>query len=83
MTNKLVGSNLARTMLNRGDQHVWCAVSNKSDEQAVAAINDSDYTCIYRIVTFKDGCFFCNKGNSWTYAVPVKRNEMSQDEVEW
>ena len=83
MDTNLVGSNLTSAMLSRGDSHVWCAVSNDSDEQAVTAINKADYDCIHRITSFNDGYFFCSEGNSWVCAVPVKRIEISQSEVEW
>ncbi|AMN50655.1 hypothetical protein [Psychrobacter sp. P2G3] len=82
MSNNLVGSDLTRAMLSRGDKQVWCAVSNDSDEQANITINSEDYSCIHRITSFDDGCFFCNRGISWVCAVPVKRVEISQNEVE-
>jgi len=81
MNNKLVGSDLARVMLSRGDEQVWCAVSNESDQQANITINNHDYSCIQRIVSFSDGYFLCNKGNSWTCAVPVKRIVRCQSKV--
>lgn len=81
MNNNLVGSDLARAMLNRGDKQVWCAVSNDSDGQALTTINEADYSCIYPIVTYTNDYFVCNEGKPWKYAVPVRRVELSQNEI--
>ncbi|MEN2752505.1 hypothetical protein AAIR29_12775 [Psychrobacter sp. FBL11] len=81
MNNNLIGSDLARAMLRRGDKQIWCAVSNDSDEQALTAIHKDDYSGIYPIVTYKDDRFICSKGESWMHAVPVRRVELSQNEI--
>ncbi|AMN68550.1 MULTISPECIES: hypothetical protein [unclassified Psychrobacter] len=81
MSNNLVGSDLTRAMLSRGDKQVWCAVSNDSDEQAITTINNANYSGIHRIVSFNSEYLICSEGNLWVCAVPVKRIEMRQSEV--
>jgi len=81
MNNNLVGSDLACAMLSRGDKQIWCAVSNDSDKQALTAINKDDYSDIHPIVDYKGDYFICSKGKLWIYAVPVRRVELSQNEI--
>lgn len=81
MNKELRGSDLTRAMLNRGDKQVWCATSNDSDKQAIAAINNKDYRAVNRIVSFNDGYFLCSTGNQWAYALPIKKVELTQAEL--
>lgn len=80
MSNKLAGSHLARAMLDRGDEQIWCAVSNDSDEHAMCITEHADYEFLTHIVSFDDG-FSCTEGVKWQYAVPVKKVQLTQDEV--
>ena len=43
MSTRLRGSVLTCAMLARGDKQVLCAVSNESDEQAMASIDSTEY----------------------------------------
>ncbi|WP_296244222.1 MULTISPECIES: hypothetical protein [unclassified Psychrobacter] len=81
MNNKLLGNELTRAMLERGDEQVWCAVSNESHEHAMATIRNINGDFIVHIVGFEDGCFVCREGGSWKYAVPIKKTALTQDEV--
>lgn len=81
MNSKLLGSDLTRAMLERGDKQVWCAVSNESEQDAMNTIKNIDGNFIMHIVTFKDGCFFCKEDSTWLYAVPIKKTLLTQDEV--
>ena len=81
MNTELSGSDLTRIMLERGDKQVWCAVSNDSDANAIAIIKNTNDNFIIRIVAFKDSHFFCDEGEAWQYAVPVKKTELTQDEL--
>ena len=47
MLSKLVGSDLTRAMLERGDQQVWCAVSNESEQDAINTIKNVDGKDLY------------------------------------
>lgn len=79
MDNKLRGSDLTRAMLERGDEKVWCAVHNDSDEYAMTADDSHAFTA--NIVAFKDGCFYCAGNMRWLYAVPIKIKEILQHET--
>lgn len=79
MDKKLLGSDLTRAMLNRGDKKIWCAVDDDSDEQAITDQINNDFTA--RIVSFRDGEFFCTAGMRWSFAVPIKINPITQEEV--
>ncbi|WP_350562191.1 hypothetical protein [Psychrobacter sp. CAL346-MNA-CIBAN-0220] len=79
MNNKLTGSDLTRAMLKRGDQQIWCAVEDSSDEEAMADQINNDFTA--RIVSFTDGSFFCTGGMAWLFAVPIKISAMSLGEA--
>ena len=71
MVNRLVGSDLTRAILKRGDKkEVWCAVSDESDQQATTDLYGNDFTAY--IVKSQNGYFYCNCGMQWLYAVPVK-----------
>lgn len=79
MDKKLTGSDLTRAMLDRGDKQIWCAVDDDSDERAISDQIDNDFTA--RIVSFRDGKFFCTAGMTWLYAVPIKISVLTQEEV--
>lgn len=79
MDNKLTGSDLTRAMLDRGDKKIWCAVDDDSDERAISDQIDNDFTA--RIVSFRDGKFFCTSGMTWLYAVPIKIVPLIQEEA--
>lgn len=64
------GSNLARDMLAKGANKIWCAVSDNSDEEAMTDHNGNDFTA--RIVSFHEGVFYCTAGMAWSFAVPIK-----------
>ena len=81
MLSKLVGSDLTRAMLERGDEQVWCAVSNESEQDAMSTIRNIDGRFIMHIVSFEDGCFHCKEDSTWSYAVPIKKTLLTQDEV--
>ncbi len=79
MDNKLTGSDLTRAMLDRGDKKIWCAVDDDSDERAISDQIDNDFTA--RIVSFRDGKFFCTSGMTWLYAVPIKIVPLTQEKA--
>lgn len=79
MNNKLTGSNLARAMLARGDEQVWCAVADDSDEQAMMDLDGNDFTAY--VTSFKEDQFFCSDNASWSYAVPIKIVALTQEEA--
>lgn len=79
MNNTLVGSDLARAMLARGDKQIWCAVADSSDEEAMDDQLDNDFTA--RIVSFDNGSFFCSGGMAWAFAVPIKISAITQEEA--
>lgn len=81
MSPQLIGSDLTRAMLERGDQQVWCAVSNESEQDAISTIRNVDGRFIMHIVSFEDGCFHCKEDSTWSYAVPIKKILLTQDEV--
>lgn len=79
--NTLSGNDLTRAMLERGDEQIWCAVSHESVEHAMKTIKDINGDFIMHIVAFEDGCFLCKEGGTWKYAIPIKKTELTQDEV--
>ena len=79
MNNELTGSDLTRAMLVRGDKRIWCAVCDDSDEQAMMDHYDNDFTAY--IISFGNGCFYCDGGMPWGYAVPIKISTVTQCEV--
>jgi hypothetical protein len=80
VNKKLVGSHLTRAMLDRGDEQIWCAVDDDSDERAISDQIDNDFTA--RIMSFQDGKFFCTGGMPWLFAVPIKISLITQEEVD-
>lgn len=81
MSAKLVGSSLTREMLESGDTQIWCAVSNDSEAHAMTIIENSDYSLLVYITSFNDGEFVCREGESWRFAIPVRKIELTQKEV--
>ena len=81
MDNKLRGSDLARAILDRGDDKVLCAVNNDSDEHAMTDIDNADYSFLKYIVSFNNSHFLCEDGTPWKHAVPVKKVEVTQQAV--
>lgn len=81
MSHQLVGSDLTLAMLKRGDEQVWCAVSNESHEHAMTTIRNINGDFIVHIVGFEDSCFLCKEGGTWKYAVPIKKTPLTQNEV--
>ncbi len=79
MNNKLTGSDLTRAMLARGDEQVWCAVDDESDDIAVTDHESNDFTA--HIASYQDGKFFSTSGMPWLCAVPVKIVALTQEEV--
>lgn len=79
MNNELKGSDLTRALLARGDKQIWCAVDDESDEQAMMDHYGNDFTAC--IVAFEDGCFYCNSGTAWLFAVPIKIVEATQSDM--
>jgi hypothetical protein len=79
VNNTLTGSDLTRAMLNRGDKKIWCAVDDDSDARAISDQIDNDFTA--RIVSFRDGKFYCTAGMTWLYAVPIKIIPLTQQEA--
>ncbi|WP_079691582.1 hypothetical protein [Psychrobacter sp. DAB_AL43B] len=81
MSSKLIGSDLTRAMLERGDKQVWCAVSNESEQDAINTIKNVDGRFIMHIVSFENECFLCEEEGTWKYAIPIKKIPLTQDEV--
>ena len=81
MNDELLVSDLTRAMLERGDEQVLCAVSNESEQDAIKTIKIIDGNFIMHIVAFEDGCFLCKEESTWSYAVPIKKTLLTQDEV--
>lgn len=81
MSSELVGSDLTRAILERGDEQVWCAVSNVNAQQARATIKNGDSDFITHIVAFENDGFLCKEGKVWQFAVPVKKIPLTQNEV--
>ncbi len=72
------GSDLARDMLAKGANEIWCAVSDNSDEEAMSDHNGNDFTA--RIVSFHEGFFYCTAGMAWSFAVPIKIVALTRSE---
>lgn len=81
MSSELVGSDLTRAILERGDKQVWCAVSNESEQDAMNTIKNIDGNFIMHIVSFEDGYFLCKEEGTWKHAVPIKKTPLTQNEV--
>lgn len=81
MNEVLMGSDLTRELLEQGSEKVWCAVSNNSDQDALAAIDNFSYNCTGYIISSTENCFFCNTGECWLYAVPIKKTELKPYEA--
>ena len=81
MIARLSGSMLTCAMLARGEQQVLCAVSNESDEQAMAMIDNAEFDSLRHIVSAHNGEFFCKKGVAWQYAIGVKKVAVSYDDL--
>ncbi|MDE4456066.1 hypothetical protein EPB74_12465 [Psychrobacter sp. DAB_AL62B] len=79
LNNGLTGSRLTRAMLARGDQQVWCAVADYSDEEAMQDLVNNDFTAF--IVSSKENSFFCTGGMEWKFAVPIKIIALTATEV--
>ncbi|WP_201534078.1 hypothetical protein [Psychrobacter immobilis] len=79
MYRAMVGSELTRSMLKRGHQDIWCAVSDESDENAMEDQMSNDFTA--RIVSFREGQFYCAGDMPWLCAVPIKIIALRQSEV--
>ena len=82
MIAELQGSELTKAILENVSNYVWCAVSNVSDDYAVATIDNGYYELLVPIVAFNNHQFVCDKGELWEYAVSVKRVALTQDDVE-
>ena len=74
-----VGSELARLMLESGQQEIWCAVSDVSDEHSMENQMGNDFTAC--IVAFKEGRFYCDADMAWRYAVPIEIKALTQIEA--
>lgn len=74
-----IGSDLALAMLKRSDEHIWCAIYDDSDEQAIKA-HDNDVFTAY-IVSFRNGSFYCTGGIPWLYDLPININEFIKNYV--
>ncbi len=81
MIIELQGSRLTQAILERSDTGVWCAVSNVNDDHAMATIDNGYYELLVTIVSFEQDRFVCEQGNVWRYAVPIKKVELTQEEV--
>lgn len=79
MNQALTGSDLTRAMLARGDQQIWCAVGDESDDEAISDQVNNDFTA--RIVSFEDGSFYCTSGMAWAFAVPIKIVPLTQNDA--
>ena len=73
MNRELKGSNLASAMLERGDEKVWCAVSNDSDEHAMTKINNADYICLKHISLLIIIIFFAKTKRHGNMLCPLKK----------
>ena len=81
MNDELLVSDLTRAMLERGDEQVLCAVSNINPQQAISTIENEDSDFMTNVVAFENDRFLCEEGQVWQFAVPVKKNSLTQDEV--
>lgn len=75
----MVGSELTRSMLQNGQQDIWCAVSNVSDEDSMEDQMGNDFTAC--IVAFEEGYFYCTSDMAWRYAVPIEIRALTQSEA--
>ena len=81
MSSRLRGSVLTCAMLARGDKQVLCAVSNESDEQAMASIDSTEYDSLRHIISFENDKFSCKEGVEWQCAIPAKKVELLYDDI--
>jgi len=81
MVAELQGSELTKAILEGVSNYVWCAVSNVSDEYAIATIDNGYYELLVPIIAFNNDQFVCDKGDLWEYAVSVKRVEFTHDDA--
>ncbi len=79
LNTELMGSNLTRAMLNRGDKPVWCVVADNSDKEAMENLLGNDFTAY--IANFDKGSFYCTAGMEWKFAVPIKIIAMTATEM--
>ncbi len=79
MNTVVVGSELTRSMLEKGHQDIWCAVSDESDEDAMEDQMSNDFTA--RIVAFREGHFYCAGDMPWLFAVPIKVVALTQNDT--
>lgn len=77
--NELTGSHLARAMLDQGNEKVWCAVADNSDEEAIQGLANNDFTDV--VVSFSESGFYCTSGIEWAFAVPIKITVLTEDEA--
>lgn len=75
------GSELTKAILEGVSDYVWCAVSNVSDDYAIATIDNGYYELLVPIIAFNNAQFVCDKGDLWEYAVSVKRVELTHDDA--
>ncbi|MGO2386973.1 MAG: hypothetical protein ACTH6Z_07545 [Psychrobacter sp.] len=81
MIAELQGSELTKAILESVSNYVWCAVSNISDDYAIATIDNGYYELLVPIVAFDNVQFVCDKGDLWQYAVSVKRVELTHNDA--
>lgn len=67
LSGELTGSDLARAMLERGDEYVVCLVSKVADSHA---INHREHTTLIEQWVERDG-FYNYRSQDWGHAVPV------------
>ena len=79
MCDLMVGSELTRSMLQNGQQDIWCAVSDVSDEDSMEDQMGNDFTAC--IVSFEEGHFYCTGDMAWRYAVPIEIRALTQSEA--
>lgn len=70
LKGELTGSLLTRTLLEKSDTPVWCAVADSSDEEAMQDLTDNDFTAL--ISSCDEYSFFSTSGIQWLCAVPIK-----------
>ncbi len=75
----LRGSDLARNLLAKGANKIWCAVSDNSDEEAMSDQSYNDFRA--HISKFSNEQFFCTSGMAWNFAVPIKVVAIDEDEI--
>ena len=79
MCDVIVGSELTRSMLQNGQQDIWCAVSDISDKNCLDYQIGNDFTAC--IMSFEEGQFFCTADMAWRYAVPIEIRALTQSEA--